>query len=220
MISISVSDKVRNNCPSFIGIAIEATVTNAEHSEELWIEINNYIQQYQESHTIESIKSSAPITATRQAYKALGKDPNRYRPSSESLCRRIMRGLPLYEINNLVDIINLVSIQSGYSIGGFDQDKIEGNTLTLGVGEADEPYEGIGKGILNIEGLPVYRDNVGGVGTPTSDNERTKISLDTTRLLLIINAYDGEDGIDEAVDKCKYLLEKFANAQDIHVHRF
>ena len=65
-------------------------------------------------------------------------------------------------------------LSKDYSIGGFDADKFVGDTLTLGVGRAGEPYEGIGRGLLNIEGLPVYRDAEGGVGTPTSDNERTK----------------------------------------------
>ncbi len=83
---------------------------------------------------IEDINKWTPIFATRQAYKRLGKDPNRYRPSAEALRRRILRGLPLYKIDTLVDIVNLVSIRSGYSIGGFDADKIVGG-LELGVGK-------------------------------------------------------------------------------------
>ena len=81
----------------------------------------------------------------------------------------------------------------GYSIGGFDADKIVGERLTLGIGKAGEPYEGIGRGLLNIEGLPVYRDEIGGVGTPTSDHERTKITDKTTHLLVLINGYDGDE---------------------------
>lgn len=80
----------------------------------------------------------------------------------------------------------------GYSIGGFDADKIVGDALVLGIGKAGEPYEGIGRGELNIEGMPVYRDAVGGIGTPTSDNERTKLELGTTHLLTIINGYSGK----------------------------
>lgn len=139
-----------------------------------------------------------PIFATRQAYKRLGKDPNRYRPSAEALRRRILRGLPLYKIDTLVDIINLVSIRSGYSIGGFDADKIVGG-LELGVGKEGEVYHGIGRGELNIAGLPVYRDGVAGVGTPTSDEERTKIEMSTTSLLMILNGYSGKEGLLEAV---------------------
>lgn len=63
--------------------------------------------------------------------------------------------------------------------------------LTLGIGREGEPYEGIGRGPLNIAGLPVYRDAIGGIGTPTSDHERTKLSLETTQLLALVNGYDG-----------------------------
>lgn len=90
-------------------------------------------------------------------------DPGRYRPSAEALRRRLMRGIPLYQIDTLVDLINLVSLRTGHSIGGFDADKIQGNHLELGIGKAEEPFEGIGRGILNIEGLPVYRDSFGGI---------------------------------------------------------
>mgnify|MGYP000747919632 CR=1 FL=1 len=86
---------------------------------------------------------------------------------------------PSYQIDTLVDLINLVSIRYGYSIGGFDADKIQGDTLVLGIGKSGEPYEGIGRGELNIEGMPVYRDAMGGIGTPTSDNERTKLEAGT-----------------------------------------
>ena len=120
----------------------------------------------------------------------------------------------------MVDLINLVSIRYGYSIGGFDSDKFVGDTLTLGIGKAGEPYEGIGRGLLNIEGMPVYRDSVGGVGTPTSDHERTKLSLGTTRLLTIINGYSGKEGLQEAADYMVELLKEFASAEDVELIEF
>ena len=113
----------------------------------------------------------------------------------------------------LVDLINLVSLRTGYSIGGFDADKIQGTDLCLGVGRADEPFEGIGRGTLNIEGLPVFRDAVGGIGTPTSDNERTKMDVGTRRILAIINGYDGdEQRLNEAVGMTQELLRKYAES--------
>ena len=161
------------------------------------------------------------IPATRQGYKKWGKDPSRYRPSSEALCRRILRrGIPLYQIDTLVDLINLASIYSGHSIGGFDLDKIQGDRLVLGIGKAGEPYEGIGRGELNIEGMPVYRDAVGGVGTPTSDNERTKISEGTTHLLAIMNGYSGSEGLEENVTYMVDLLKEFAEAQEVKIVYF
>lgn len=220
MFVINVSDSVKNICPHFVGAAVYAKVSNSESSDELWEEVNNHTQIYRAGNTIDSIKANPVITATRNAYKAFGKDPNRYRPSSEALCRRIIRDLPLYRINTLVDIINLVSIRTGYSIGGFDASKIEGETITLGIGEAGEPYESIGRGMLNIEGLPVYRDNVGGIGTPTSDNDRTKLDLNTTSLLAVFNGYNGKQGLKEATDMFLKLLHDFASCEEEKVLYF
>lgn len=215
MIKIEVSEELKSLCPNFVGAAILADVTNQEHSESLWKEIDLYSQELKASISIPDIKLNKNIAATREAYKAFGKDPNRYRPSAEALQRRILRDLPLYQIDNLVDLINLVSIKTGYSIGGFDFDNIVGDKLVLGVGKADEPFEAIGRGILNIEGLPVYRDSIGGIGTPTSDEERTKLSLSTTKLLMLINGYSGEEGLKEATEYAISLLKQHANATNI-----
>ena len=210
MMHFIISDEIRKACPQFRGLAILADVHNTAYCEPLWQEIEHFTQEYRQRYTTESIKTMRPIQATREAYKRCGKDPSRYRPSAEALCRRILKGSPLYQIDTLVDLINVVSIASGYSIGGFDADKIEGDTLTLGIGRAGEPYEGIGRGELNIEGMPVYRDARGGIGTPTSDNERTKLTLQTTRLLTIINGYSGEEGLLEAGRYMQDLLRRYA----------
>ena len=113
-----------------------------------------------------------------------------------------------------VDLINLVSLRTGYSIGGFDADKIVGTELCLGIGQSGEPFEGIGRGPLNIECMPVVRDAIGGIGTPTSDHERTKMNLDTTHILVIINGYSGSEGLQEAAEMTAKLLESYASATD------
>lgn len=170
---------------------MEAQVENSTFSQGLWDEIGQLSQRYCQSLTTETLKDISGIAATRRVYRVCGKDPSRYRPASEALIRRILQGKPLYQIDTLVDLINLASMAYGYSIGGFDASKFVGDTLTLGIGREGEPYEGIGRGFINIQGLPVYRDALGGVGTPTSDNERTKIDLQTRHLLVLINGYDG-----------------------------
>lgn len=219
-LTIEVSDELRQAWPQFRGAAVFATVKNSAYSGELWKRIEEFTELYRRKYTTDSIKQMPAIQATRQAYKKCGKDPSRYRPSSEALCRRILRGIPLYQIDTLVDLINLASIYSGHSIGGFDRDKIQGSRLVLGIGKAGEPYEGIGRGELNIEGMPVYRDAVGGIGTPTSDNERTKISLDTIHLLAIMNAYSGMEGLKESVDYMVGLLKEFAGAEEMDLVYF
>lgn len=203
--NIIVSQEIAAVCPGFVGACVETTVANAPAPQGLWQEIEALGEHYRETLTTETLKERSAIAATRRVYRACGKDPSRYRPAAEALIRRLLQGRELYRIDTLVDLINLASMRFGYSIGGFDADKIEGNTLTLGIGRAGEPYEGIGRGILNIEGLPVYRDNQGGVGTPTSDNERTKIDLHTTHLLVLVNGYDGDEAQVRAT--AEYILQ-------------
>ena len=219
--NIIVTDKISAVCPEFVGAAVEARVQNTTFCPELWDEINALCEDYRSRFTTVSIKEMAAIEATRRVYRACGKDPSRYRPAAEALIRRVVQGKELYQIDTLVDLINLASMKYGYSIGGFDADKFVGDTLALGVGEPGEPYEGIGRGMLNIEGMPVYRDQKGGVGTPTSDNERTKIDITTTHVLVLINGYDGNtETVSANADFVKSLLERYAGASDVVINSY
>lgn len=213
MIEIKVSEAFRNVCPTFLGAVIEADVKNSATSPELWKEIEDYIEKLRAAYTIDTIKQRSGILATRQAYKLAGKDPSRYRPACEQLARRVLQGKDLYSVDTLVDLVNLASLFGAYSTAALDRDKIEGNTLTLGLGEAEEPYEGIGRGVLNIEHLPVYRDLKGGVATPTSDNVRTMMSPETQHLVVLINGYDGDkDMVEATVKLTQDLLRKYAQS--------
>lgn len=216
-----VSNEIERVCPGFVGACVEADVVNTPYCEGLWEEIRALGEQYKATLTTESLKEMSGIAATRRVYKACGKDPSRYRPASEQLIRRMLQGKELYQIDTLVDLINLASIRFGYSIGGFDASKFVGDTLTLGIGRAGEPYEGIGRGMLNIEGLPVYRDAVGGVGTPTSDNERTKITIDTRHLVVLINGYDGnEEQVRANAEFILDLVRRYCQTQEGSYHLY
>lgn len=192
---------------------MDAEVENTSFSQALWDEIHEMEERFRSELTTESLKEQSGIAATRRVYKACGKDPSRYRPASEALIRRMLQGKELYQINTLVDLINLASIAYGYSIGGFDAGKFVGDTLTLGIGREGEPYEGIGRGMINIHGLPVYRDAEGGVGTPTSDHERTKITMDTRHLVVLINGYDGKaERVEANARFIQELLRRYAHS--------
>jgi len=209
---ITISQTIKEAFPELTLAIITCEVVNTSTSEGLWSEIETEVLKVSSTFTLQEINKRPQIEATRKAYKVLGKDPNRYRPSAEALCRRIVRSIPIYKVSSLVDIINLVSIRSGFSIGGFDSDKIQGD-IELRVGTNQDVFEAIGRGLLNVEGLPLYRDKVGGIGTPTSDNERTKISEDTTNLLMILNGYSGKEGLQEAIHHAIQLLTDYAHLQ-------
>ena len=210
---VVVSKEIETVCPDFVGACLEARVTNSPYCQPLWDDIDRQAEHLSATLTTESLKNISGIAATRRIYKACGKDPSRYRPAAEALVRRMIKGKKLYQVDTLVDLINLASIVYGYSIGGFDADKFDGSRLTLGIGREGEPYEGIGRGPINIAGLPVYRDATGGVGTPTSDHERTKINLGTTRLVVLINGYDGnENDVRANAEFIQDLLRKYCQS--------
>lgn len=215
MLNIKIDDRIKSACPQLkIGL-VRASVVNRETPDELWNEIEDATRWVRDTYELLEINKRPGIAGTRTLYKCVGKDPNRYRGASEALCRRLVKGLGIYRLTSLIDVVNLVSIKSGYAISGLDADKIEGDTLTMGVGEAGEVYCGIGRGPLNIEGMPVYRDAIGGIATPTSDEERTKFTLDTRTAQININAFAPDMPIEEAVDMMAKLLEKYASATNI-----
>lgn len=165
--------------------------------------------------TPELIRQQSIVKLTKDAYRKLGKDPNRYRPSAESLMRRVASGKGLYRVNNVVDILNMVSIETGFSIGGYDADSIHGE-IHFGKAAADEPYEGIGRGDLNIENLPVFRDDLGAFGTPTSDSIRTMVTSSTKRFFMIFPAFESvNEKLSSALTFTTELLKDLGGAEEI-----
>ena len=215
MKTLVVSDEIRAKAQALRVLQIEAEIENPDTPEALWAELEALAADVHGRYAMEMVNKRPAIAATRTAYKACGKEPNRYRPSSEALMRRMVKGLELYRTAAVIDLINLLSVACGHSIGGFDADRIDGDTVTLGICRDGEPYEAIGRGPLNIAGMPVWRDNTGGIGTPTSDNERTKLSPSTRRLLMIVNMYGDEMPVADIEALARRLLVTYASAKNI-----
>lgn len=216
MQKIALNKEIIDKVPGVVLSCIECTVTFQEQNTELWNEIEQKIQELNKILRVEDISKISAVSASRIAYKKCGKDPARYRLSAEALLRRVLKRQAIYQVNNVVDLLNLVSISTGFSIGGYDADLIEG-MVTFGIGTKDELYEGIGRGKLNIESMPVFRDSRGAFGTPTSDSVRTCVTNATTRFLMIIIAYEPCELLEEATLKAQHLLKKYAGAEDFEL---
>lgn len=214
---ISIAPALYSKCPSYRVAALFCMVENGETPAELLAEMEALCDEIRRNFTLEHISAQPRIAATREAYRACGKKPARYRPAAEALYRRVVKGDNLPVINAVVDVVNLVSLRSGYSIGAFDVDTVQGDVV-IGIGEPGEDYEGIGRGDLNIHGLPTLRDGVGGIGTPTSDTPRTAISHQTTALYMNINGFDGGHYFSETISYASRLLTHYASAGEISVH--
>src|SRR5712692_6875867 len=162
------------------------------------------------------VLASPQVEATRLAYKALGKDPSRYRGSAEALLRRVVAGKGLPQINAVVDVINLVSVESRLPIGLYDLGHVSGD-IVFRAGRAGETYKGIGKYDLNLEGLPIFADAIGPHGSATSDSERTMVTAATHQVLAVIISFAGSEGLGRWVQRMAALLAQYAAAQDVEV---
>lgn len=215
--NISIDRSLKNLFPSLRIGCVVSSVSVESSNLGLTNEMNRVCAELEQKYTPELIRSHPVVEMTKNAYRKMGQDPNRYRPAAESLLRRIASGKGLYFVNNMVDILNLVSIQSGFSIGGYDAGCIEGNVV-FGIGQPGEPYEGIGRGALNITNLPVFRDNQGAFGTSTSDSVRTMVTENTKRFLMVFPEFNPVDQmLDEALSLSVKLLKQFGNVKDARV---
>lgn len=156
------------------------------------------------------------IKESRAAYKVFGKDPSRYRVSSEALIRRIGQGKGLYEVNTVVDVNNLISVESGFSAGSYDTARID-DELIFRVGRDGETYKGIGKEEIKIDGLPVIADKDGAIGSSTSDSERAMITEEASEVLTLIYSFSDNHDLETALEKGKRYMEKYAGAKEVEI---
>ncbi|SFI99050.1 hypothetical protein TPDSL_32090 [Terrisporobacter petrolearius] len=209
---IIIDDKINEKCNKVAIGSIEAYVRVTENNEKLWNIIDEKAKEIENSVPVKTINTIKNIANSRAAYKSFGKDPSRYRLSSEALYRRIARGIGLYRVNNVVDINNLISLNSAYSVGTYDLDKISGD-IHFTIAEEGETYAGIGKGELNISNLPVFYDDKGKFGSTTSDSIRAMITTDSKHILMNIISFNGEEELDKYMDEACEYLEKYADGK-------
>ncbi len=157
------------------------------------------------------LASMPNVGESRQGYKACGKDPGRWRISSEALYRRIRQGKDLYRINTVVDVNNIVSLETGFSLGSYDRAHL-GQRLVLRPGIAGESYTGIGKGDLNLEHLPLLADEQGPVGSPTSDSTRAMITMESRSILTIIYSFSPLPALEQALELAAMRFSSLAGA--------
>lgn len=214
--NIRIAESLKNLFPNLRLGCIRMDVTINQSDDRIYALSDKIIARIQDEFTIGLISQRKMIRSTKEAYRKLGKDPSRYRPSAEALTRRIVKGKDLLWINNIVDVLNLISLDSGYSIGGYDADKITGD-VEFGIGGVDEPYEAIGRGPINIENLPVFRDDKGAFGSPTSDSLRTMVTDSTTNFLMVIIDFLGDEQLKKTVEMTKKWYIEYAQSEGFDI---
>jgi len=211
MIQILIDQSLKKTVPNLVLGVVLSKIQVTKNSPQLWKEIDKRIRELQSNLTLASLYDIPQIKALRDAYRALGKDPTRYRGSQEALVRRILQGKGLYQINTIVDINNLISLETLHPVGSYDVDNLK-PPVVFRIGKPGESYKGIGKEIVNIADLPVFVDQKGPFGSPTSDSERTMITLDTEKVMIVIISFTGQEHLKGQLQRTTNLLCNYAGA--------
>ena len=193
MMKLKITNELKKLVPSFKVSCYTFTTLEKNDKENLSNDLteafNNIAKEYQEKYILSEVTKIPKLKSTRDGYKMLGKDPSHTRPACEALVRRIIRDGSIYRLGNLIDFGNYLSIKLMKSVCMVDLDKIQGD-VTIRIGSDSDYYEGINRGIINVTNLPLYTDEIGPFGNPTSDTIRTAITNDTTNVLIMLIHFD------------------------------
>ena len=211
---LTISPDLAAACPGVALGVLTCTAKVADRDPLLWAAIEARVAELETLLATTDLQSIPEIAATRRAYKALGKDPSRYRGSAEAMVRRIGQGKGLYQVNSVVDVNNLVSLETFHSIGLYDR-RFVGRDVVFRAGREGESYAGIGKGDINVANLPLFADADGPFGNPSSDSARSMVRADTTELLMVIIAFSGAANLEAALDRAAGLLTRHCSASSI-----
>lgn len=209
---VTISPEITSCLKDFDVIAYTMDVDN-QITDEVTKFIDATIKSCQDLYTLEEIIQEPMILSSRNGYKKLGKDPSHTRLACENLWRRMIKRQPFYRLGDLIDLGNILSIITKRSVCVVDLEKVQGDVL-IRLGNENDHYETINRGILNVSKIPVYEDEVSPFGCPSSDTKRTSISKETKKILVMIICFS-KDEMSHAEQQLIDIYQKYAGAKNI-----
>ena len=155
-----------------------------ESSEELRTLLKDLAEETEKRYRDVPLGEISTVRKIRTIFHRAGLDPTRYRPSSESLLRRAVKGKGLYFINSVVDLVNYLSLKTLWPMGLYDANRLK-PPIALRIGCEGESYQGIGRDQLNLAHFPLLVDREGPFGSPVSDCIRTRVTAGCNHVLWV-----------------------------------
>lgn len=146
-------------------------------------------------HTADTLAQHPTVAAVRKLFRAAGCDPTRYRPSSEALLRRVLKGEELPAIDPLVDLNNCLSVDLVVPSCVIDAARVA-PPLVLRGGRAGDVLDSMRGHAFDAAGKPLLADREGPFGSPITDAERVKVRAETRSAWLV--AYLPAGAVDPA----------------------
>lgn len=218
--SIKICDDVMQICNELskevVIASIIAEVNVHESSQELKDLVDIKCKEVKRKYELGNLESMESIDHIKKVYRKLGTDPTRYKISSEALFKRVIKDKGLFTVNNVVEVNNIISLISGYPVCAYDLEKIQGE-IKLSIGKIGEKYEGIGRGEIRVENIPVFYDEIGAFGSTTSDSTKTMVTEKTSKIIFSIVSFNVNSNINKFLNESIALLEKYCDARVLDI---
>lgn len=196
MKKITVSKDLLDHVPHVKIVGFSSDVKVETLNDALAYAMDSRLHIIESAFEVGQIASIDNIKWGRTVYRKLGKDPTKYRLSSEKLIRRVVKGEGIEHINNVVDLANWLSVELKAPIGVYDVSKVKGD-IVMDFGRQGESYKCLAGYELNLDGLPILRDEMGPFGSSTADSVRTAVDESTTLAILCIYLFNPEEEVNE-----------------------
>ena len=205
-----ISNDLKNLLPNFSVIAYEIDFESDFDAMNKSKEVDEYLEKLytlvSSKYNYDEITKIPKLKQTRDGYKKMGKDPSHTRPACEALLRRVIKGNSLYRLGDVIDLGNILSIETLRSVCVVDKERLV-NDVVIRLGTKEDIYEGINRGLINVT-------NIGPFGCPTSDTLRTCVTSSTKSILVMIICFDEiEKDVDE--QKLISLYQTFTKIKNI-----
>ncbi len=209
---IEKSKMLNERLPELQVLKLEMDVHVRPLDEQVAYAMNERFKQLAKAISIEEISKFENIKWGRQGFRRLGKDPTKYRLSSEKLIRRVAKNDFPPLVNNVVDVMNWLSIELQAPIGVYDLEQVTGK-VSVDCGHAEETYNCLAGYRLNLEGLPLLRDSMGPFGAPVSDSLRTAVTNETEKILICIFNFNPSESMSEIRQITEVFTKKMNQVQ-------
>ena len=188
-----ISNDLKNLLPNFSVIAYEIDFESDFDAMNKSKEVDDYLEKLytlvSSKYNYDEITKIPKLKQTRDGYKKMGKDPSHTRPACEALLRRVVKGNNLYRLGEVIDLGNILSIETLRSVCVVDKERLV-NDVVIRLGTKEDIYEGINRGLINVTYIPVYTDEIGPFGCPTCDTLWTCVTSSTKSILVMNICFD------------------------------
>ena len=108
-----------------LGVVVVEGFDNAAPSPAIDAMLDQSAADFAARHAGDNVRELPGVKACREAFQALGMNPNKFMVSIEALAKRVQKNGALPHINPLVDLGNALSLRHEVPMGAHDIDKME-----------------------------------------------------------------------------------------------